>query len=392
LKIAILVHGRFYAFDLARELLALGHDVTLFTNYPRSVVRRFGIPPARVRSFLFHGVASRMLWKLFPGGWDGKVERWCNVLFGRWLAQELVRECWDAALCFSGISEEVFRKFGKDGPIKILQRASSHIRVQRQILEAEEARSGRTIGKPSRWIIAREEREYDLADFIYVVSGFAFRSFVAQGVDPSKLFFLPLGVDTRVFRGRPEVIEARCRRILRGEPIRVLNVGAFSCRKGAQDFLEAIRGLQGEPFSFRFVGPVAADALSLQRGARELAEFVPKQPQNELPAQYEWGDVFVLPTLEDGFPVVFCQALASGLPLITTPNCSGPDLIREGVTGWVVPAADPGALASRLRWCQENRPKLAEMVREAYSSWRDLDWTETARQAEHHLLALLARK
>ena len=50
MKIAVVVHGRFFAFELARALLARGHDVTVFTNYPRWAAARFGLPPARVRA------------------------------------------------------------------------------------------------------------------------------------------------------------------------------------------------------------------------------------------------------------------------------------------------------------------------------------------------------
>src|SRR5262249_29481624 len=74
MRIAVVVHGRFHAFDLARELLALGHDVTLFTNYPRRVAERFGIPGHRVRSYLVHGVLTRIFHRTLPGRALGTVE------------------------------------------------------------------------------------------------------------------------------------------------------------------------------------------------------------------------------------------------------------------------------------------------------------------------------
>lgn len=61
MKIAIVVHGRFDAFDLARALIARGHDVTLFTNYPGWAVEPFGISKMYVRSFVLHGVGVRVL-------------------------------------------------------------------------------------------------------------------------------------------------------------------------------------------------------------------------------------------------------------------------------------------------------------------------------------------
>ena len=64
LKIAIVVHGRFHGFDLARALMERGHDVTVFTNYPTWAVARFGIPPAHSRCFPMHGLLSRVVGRL----------------------------------------------------------------------------------------------------------------------------------------------------------------------------------------------------------------------------------------------------------------------------------------------------------------------------------------
>jgi glycosyltransferase involved in cell wall biosynthesis len=390
LKIAVLVHGRFHAFDLTRELLNRGHDVTLFTNYPQFAAGRFGIPPRRVRSHLAHGIGSRALWRLFPGGLGGNVERLTNTTFGRWAARQVRRPGWDVVVAFSGIAKEAFEAVG-DRSLKVLQRGSSHIRSQWELLQAEEARAGRPVEKPSPWIIAREEREYQLADAIHVLSEFAHRSFVAQGVSPEKLYQLYLGVNTQVFAATDAVIEERCRRILAGEPLRVLNVSTFCCRKGAVDFAEVVRRLGTQRFAFRFVGPIAWDAQGI-KDSMAGAEFVGKRPQNELPREYQWGDVFVLPTVEDGFAVVLTQALASGLPLLTTSNCSGPDLIHEGETGWVVPIRCPEAIVEQLLWCDRHRVELAEVVRRVHRTFRPHDWSETGRQAEGNILRALARR
>ncbi len=61
MKIAVVVPGRFHAFDLVRALRSRGHEAVLFTNYPKGAVRRFGISTSWVRSFWIHGVVSRLL-------------------------------------------------------------------------------------------------------------------------------------------------------------------------------------------------------------------------------------------------------------------------------------------------------------------------------------------
>src|SRR5919106_5604767 len=105
MKIAIVVHGRFHAFDLARALLRRGHEVTLFTNYPKWAVERFGISRERVQGFWFHGVLSRLTWALHQKAHVPYPEAWLHSLFGRWAAARLRREPWDVIHCWSGVSE-----------------------------------------------------------------------------------------------------------------------------------------------------------------------------------------------------------------------------------------------------------------------------------------------
>jgi glycosyltransferase involved in cell wall biosynthesis len=323
----------------------------------------------------------------------GAVERVANTLFGRWAAREVLRENWDAVVVFSGIAEDIFRGLGDSPTLKVLKRCSSHIRAQQEILAEEERRVGTWVEKPTNWIVAREEREYALADQIVLLSsGFAWNSFIERQVDPSKLALLRLGVQTSKFRASPTTIDERCRRILAGEPLRVINVGTFCCRKGARDYVDVIRGVDGTRFSFRFVGPVASDARHLARDLAGAATFVGKRPMFQLPLEYQWGDLFLLPTIEDGFPVVLNQALASGIPVITTPNCSGPDIIHDGQGGWIVPIRSPEVIIERLRWCDQHREELVAMVRAIYEGSWSFDWEQTAQQAEENYEKGIQRK
>ena len=118
------------------------------------------------------------------------------------------------------------------------------------------------------------------------------------------------------------------------------------------------------------------------RKLRNLAELIPKQPHNELPRWYAEGDVFLFPTVEDGYAVVLAQAQAASLPVLTTTNCCGPDLIKEGETGWVLPIRSPEAFIERLLWCDSHRQELAEMVRHSYTDFRPRDWADVAADFE----------
>lgn len=389
----MIVHGRFHIFDLAREMLRLGHDVTVFTNYSRASAERFGIPGRRIRSCPVHGFVNRAARRLAPGCAYGLLERAGNSVFGRWATRAVLRRTdWDVVLSMSGVAEELFRRLEPRRVLRVLHRGSAHVLAQRRLLDEEADRAGAWIDRPSDWIIAREQREYALADAIHVLSTFAERTFLEASVPADKIYQLQLGVQVDHFRAAPEALDARCRRLLEGAPISVLNVGTFCLRKGALDFLPIIEALANDGFTFRFVGPVAADAVPLRRRLAGRAEFVGKRPQDELPAHYARGDLFLLPTIEDGFAAVLTQALAAGLPLIATPNCGGPELVHDGEQGWIVPIRCPEAIIHRLRWCAAHRAELARMARTCRDSALAHDWTETARQAESNIRLALSRR
>jgi glycosyltransferase involved in cell wall biosynthesis len=112
-------------------------------------------------------------------------------------------------------------------------------------------------------------------------------------------------------------------------------------------------------------------------------EFLPRQKQWTLRQQYGWADVFVFPTIEDGFAVVLTQAAANGLPILATTNCAAPDMIRENATGWVLPIRSPQLFIERLRWCHQNRPAVATMVRRISKEFVPRTWDNVAQDFEN---------
>jgi glycosyltransferase involved in cell wall biosynthesis len=380
MKIAIVVQGRFHAFDLVRALLARGNDVTVFSNYPRWAVTRFGIPGDRVRSFPLHGILARIAGRVRDKT-GVSFEASLHKMFGRWAAGHLRREPWDVIHTWTGVAEEMDSDPALRGIVKFVMRGSAHIRTQADLLIEEERRTGCPVDQPSEWMIAREQREYALADYILVLSTFAYKSFIDRGFPKSKLLLLPLGTQTSAFRPGMDVMEARRSRILSGSKLRVLYVGGISWRKGLFDLREILKAAVGR-FEFRVVGPVWPEAREAVSTLGNLAEFVSKKPQSELPAEYAWGDVFIFPTIEDGFAVVLAQASAAALPILTTTNCSGPDLIREGETGWVLPIRSPEAFLERLEWCDSHRTELAEMMTASCEQFRTRDWADVAADFE----------
>ncbi len=382
MRIAIVVHGRFHAFHLARALSERGHDVVLLTNYPRFVAARFGVPRKRVRSFLVHGLIVRAAHRL---GVYGLCEPVLHRLFSNWAAHSIKRDkAFDVVYAFSGVAEELFDMLGIGSTLKLLVRGSSHIVSQKELLEAEERRAGIAIEKPSAWIVAREMREYKKADRIVVLSTFALRTFREQGFADERLWLLRPGAQFLRFHPAPMVDRARQERIRSGAPLRVLYTGTMTFRKGGIDLLEMVSRTHGR-FVFRFVGTVDPAFVPFIRRAALSAgavEWVARQPEFDLPRFYDWADLFCFPTIEDGAAATLIQAQAAGLPILTTANSSGPDLIEEGRNGWILPASSAAAFVEKLLWCDANRPALAAMAADAYAGPRSRDWAQVAEDFE----------
>ncbi len=375
LKIDVVVHGRFHGFALSRALIGLGHDVRVLTNYPKTIVRRFGVEPPFVRSCIRHGVLARVAHRLGAGALEPHLHRY----FGRWAARH-VRPDADLVYGFSGVMKE-FLESPRRQPhqMRVMVRGSSHIREQARLLAEEQARVGVAIEAPKPWIVAREEREYALADAIVVLSNFAKQSFVRQGVPEDKIFVNPLGVDTKQFECPPQARTERERRILSGAPLRVLTVGTFSYRKGVRDLIEAAQAL-GDRMNFVFVGDTPPETEDLRKTVGGAIEMVPRVAERDLARHYHQADLFLFQTIEDGFAAVLLQAAAAGLPILATTNCSAPDFVVEGETGWILNIRDPAAVAARLRWCDENRLALAAMLGETSKTSTRRDWRTMARE------------
>src|SRR5688500_16825750 len=181
LKIAIVVHGRFHAFDLARELIKQGHEVKLFTNFPKWAVARFGVSSKNVSSCWPEGVASRIALRTSRIGLGHNSEVWLHRWFGRWAATNVTKEDWDVVLCWSGVAQETFLSMQRRRSLLVCHRSSAHIRTQARLLTEEYARTGLPQECPSPWMIAREIKEYGLADLVYVPSDFSRQSFAWEG-------------------------------------------------------------------------------------------------------------------------------------------------------------------------------------------------------------------
>jgi glycosyltransferase involved in cell wall biosynthesis len=111
-------------------------------------------------------------------------------------------------------------------------------------------------------------------------------------------------------------------------------------------------------------------------------------PQQRLSALYAEADVFLFPTIEDGYGMVLAQAQAAGLPVVASTHSAAPDLIRHGDNGWLVEPGDVQGMVDVLNWCDRERSSLAAMAARVYRDGWPRSWSTVAADFEALAAAL----
>ena len=180
-----------------------------------------------------------------------------------------------------------------------------------------------------------------------LVLGEKARQFVTQDLK------VPIGQVEIIINGVPEPVYAR--REAQGRRIQhVLFVGNLSERKGVSDFLQALAqpGLRNSPMQVTLAG--GGDVLFYQTKAQQLGidgfvNFLGWTDQQQVAQLMAQADVLVLPSYDEGLPLVILEALSNGVAVVCTPVGEIPSLLTDGISACFVPAGDVHGIAGSLQ-------------------------------------------
>lgn len=211
---------------------------------------------------------------------------------------------------------------------------------------------------------ARMDQEIAEADRILVLSSFARETFVQRGVPEEKLEVTPLGVDLEMFSPATAPRE--------DGSFRILFAGQISQYKGISYLVDAFERAAIPDSELVFLGrPIGPTDAWLSRPGVSLLAPVPIY---EMPDVYRSADVYVLPSIFEGFPQTAIMAMACGLPSILSENTFGADVLRDGEDGFIVPIRDPDAIAERLRVLHADPTRRRAMGAAARRRAEDFSW------------------
>ena len=292
---------------------------------------------------------------------------WVYVCLDNHVANHHLRGL-DGVYTYEDLAATTFDKAKEQGilclydlPIPYYQMTGNIMRQEAELFP-ELASVIQSIREPA-WKIERKQREIELADHIFVASSITKKSLLEIGTQEEKITVIPYGAPVDYFHPQPK--PDNC--------FRALFVGRVSPRKGAHYLLQGWQDLKLANAELVLVGQNLFPTGWLEQ-YKNICRHVPSVPHFLLNQYYSSASVFVFPSLIEGFALVLLEAMACGIPIITTPNTAGPDIITDGVEGFIIPIRDVEALKHKLEWCYSHPQELAEMGRAARRKAEELNW------------------
>jgi glycosyltransferase involved in cell wall biosynthesis len=304
------------------------------------------VPLSKIRQW---GILGRGIKYLSAKEPSGLLDHLGNVLFDAWVAAQLDRG--DVFHGWNGLSLRSLRAAKRRGMVTVVERASAHPATYVKLLREEYARWGIPFRFPM-WNYQRMLDEFERCDHITVPSKFALDSMVAHGVPGHKLIEIPFGVDLVRFSPKPS-----------SHPFRVIFVGRISIAKGVPYLLEAWRQLHWGETELWLVGNITADFAAIHDRWAALSGVRFIDHTDSIAGLYRQCDLLAFPSIQEGSALVTYEAMACGLPVITTPNAGS--IVRDGQEGFIVPIRDVDALYDRMERMRDDtlRKRMGQQAR-----------------------------
>ncbi|MBW4686012.1 MAG: glycosyltransferase family 4 protein [Komarekiella atlantica HA4396-MV6] len=310
------------------------------------------------------------LTKLTPrlGFSDMQLVDWVYVSLDRQIAKHHL-DGLDAIYTYEDLAANTFVKAKQQGVLCLYDLPIPFYKMTHRIMRQEAelfpalAPAVQTIQDPT-WKLERKDQEIKLADHIFVASSVTKQSLIEIDIAPEKITVIPYGAPVDIFQPQPKT----------SDRFRAMFVGRLSPRKGVHYLMQAWQELKLSDAELVLVGTNLFPSGWLEQ-YKDIYRHVPSVPHLLLNQYYSSASVLVFPSLVEGFGLVILEAMACGIPVITTPNTGGLDVLTDGVEGFIVPIRDVETLKEKLEWCYSHPQELAEMGRAARRKAEQYNWS-----------------
>ncbi|MBV9224090.1 MAG: glycosyltransferase family 4 protein [Acidobacteriaceae bacterium] len=301
-----------------------------------------------------------------------RAQRWTDAALGS-LAGRLAKKTNAKLLSYSYYGYHAFSAYRRPG---ILFQVHPHPASVRRLLQQELAAHPECRASLEKeWELALPEedfqrltRETEMAAHFICASSFTRKTLIENGTSAKLVDVVPYGIDLQRFRpALPSENEDS------SGVFRLLFVGTINQRKGIKYLLETLRLLRSKQIKLIVCGRVVDD-LKIFGPFGSQVEIRPSVSFPELLRAYQEADLFVFPSVVEGFAQVLLEALSCGLPILSTTHTAAPDLIEDGIHGFVVEPRRPELMAGKIEWLVQHRSQLREMKHAARERAEQFTW------------------
>jgi len=309
----------------------------------------------------------------FPIGFTQYLTRWRNHRFDRHIAEKVSQFQPDGIIVYNSAALQTLLQCRSSGVMGILDQTIGHPMTWKKIIEEESSLHPDLFEQatdllPSNQLIEENTAEAQAAEWVLAGSEYTKRTLIDVGVAAERIKVIPYGADLKRFV--PNNFE---KEVWPKRKFKVLFVGNVGFRKGVHYLLEAIKQLNHPHIELHLVGGVEGEGrwLSKYDGFFKHTPFV---THDHLCKIYRESDVFVFPSLHEGFGMVLNEAIASGLPIIGTSHTGAPDILKHGKCGFIVPIRDVEYIQQYILELFEDSDLHQEMSLNASKVAKNFSW------------------
>jgi len=371
MKIILSALSRFHIFHMAIELEKKYLLEKIITGYPKYKLRgewenlsKFSV------NLSFFG----LLWKIliiienrkFPFFIVSNFRKFIYKHFSKNVSRKVSSDD-DFLIGLSGFMRDAIDVARKNNVKSIVDHGSLHEAVCREILLDECEKFGfSSFGNWQHdWMLERMDYEFENADYIFVCSELAKKTMIENNIDEKKIFVNQLGIDLSKFSYKNRVA---------ADSFKFLHISNMSPIKGLHYIIESFNRLNKlyTNIELWLVGPYPNEVI-LQKmivSNTNIKYFSPVV-ENKLVDYYHACDLFVHPSLSDGWGMTVMQAMATGLPVILSDMTGASEIIHDGENGWIIPSKNSEELYKRMEFSLNNRERLNSMGLNAFKAVKD---------------------
>ena len=382
LKYLILTSGKFHYFDIAKVLYERNQLFKIVSGYPWIKIKNEKIPKEFVKCIGQYQILNHFLRKVKYFNLNKIID---NIDY---INKKMIDKAGsifnnDADILISSAQSglNTGRIIKKKSKIYICDQSSGHINFENNIIgqEYKSLNYNKILRSDSR-MIDLALKEYEESDLILVPSKFVKSTF--EESFHSKIFVNPLGINTDNFFPINSIQNEK-------KSFDIIYIGGISIRKGIHYLIDAFNNLKYSNKKLHLIGSHVSNDFDFFKKKIDNDKIIVYGHIHNLKLNKILNscDVFVLPSVCDGYGMVVNQAAAAGCPIIVSENCGSSEFVSENNCGFIVPAQDSNSILNKLTLLLDNKDLRKRLSENAKSSSKNISWESYVNKLDNFLIS-----